>query len=741
MVVHLFEVIKITALVAALFNVALAMLVLWTNYRSRLHRVYVLWGISVTLWNLGVYHLSDTDSGLGHDQALFWAKILQLGVIFIPLTIFHLCTIISGVRIKWLLPVLYLIHLGFAVSLYLGWFIKDVRTTTRIGYWSVPGPAFPWYGVFYLLLTTTAVVMLYRKQKASAPTHRTRLRAMLLAIAGLWVFGSNDLIPIFSDPAQPNVVYPGTHIPFYPMGSLAAVFYVVIIGYSVLQHQLLDIHVTMSRFAAQFVRLGFMFLTGFALLLVIQHFAPENSFSPTSFAAAIGVLLASALVASFFFPQFFGKGTDKLERQILGDRFEYHARVNSVIQTIRSLPEPQFALQELNDLLAITIRVRSYQIILLDEATRGFALFHSHPPRPDMALSDWQTESPVFRYFQQTRVKFLSCNPVYETDHESMLQRDARQQLRVFEPEFCFPFFSGSELVGFMLLGAKTSGDLYTPHDLRLLAELSSSLGLLLNQIRLRHQLQVVHEQDLLGRMSRGLAHDLNNLLTPVQTLLQLMRESSLNQATIDELLPVGLRNLETVRTYVNEALFFSRASKLQGTPGLLNETVRDAITLIQPAAGAKGVEIVFDGSADVVVEMDAVLIKRLICNLLSNAVDASQAGGRIEIQLAALPKTELSRDWHRLKIVDHGEGISAENLQRVFTPYFTTKNTGDGKRGFGLGLAIARKIVHLHGGTLSIASKEKEGATVQVDLPSKLHPGQNSLPVAVDTNGEAIPA
>ena len=159
------------------------------------------------------------------------------------------------------------------------------------------------------------------------------------------------------------------------------------------------------------------------------------------------------------------------------------------------------------------------------------------------------------------------------------------------------------------------------------------------------------------------------------------------------------------------------------------------------PPPRPREVEIQFDGSADVVVEMDAVLIKRLVCNLLSNAVDASRPGGRIEIQLASLPKTELSRDWHRLKIIDHGEGISAENLQRVFTPYFTTKNTGDGKRGFGLGLAIARKIVHLHGGTLSITSKEKQGATVQVDLPGKLHPAPNSLRVEVEANREAVPA
>jgi signal transduction histidine kinase len=246
----------------------------------------------------------------------------------------------------------------------------------------------------------------------------------------------------------------------------------------------------------------------------------------------------------------------------------------------------------------------------------------------------------------------------------------------------------------------------------------------------LRQQLQVVHEQDLLGRMSRGLAHDLNNLLTPAQTLMQLLREAHLNQDTIDELLPMCLQNLETIRTYVNEALFFSRSAKLLGKPGFLDQTVGDAISLVRPNAEGKGVKIVASGLSGAPMEMDAVLIKRLISNLLSNAIDASPPGALIEVELAALSKTELNRDWYRLKVIDHGEGINAENLQRVFTPYFTTKNTGDGKRGFGLGLAIARNIVHLHGGNLSITSKEKKGTTVQVDLPSKLGTQTQAAPV-----------
>jgi signal transduction histidine kinase len=89
-----------------------------------------------------------------------------------------------------------------------------------------------------------------------------------------------------------------------------------------------------------------------------------------------------------------------------------------------------------------------------------------------------------------------------------------------------------------------------------------------------------------------------------------------------------------------------------------------------------------------------------------------------LKIQVVKLPRTETTRDWIRVKIIDSGEGISSENLQRIFTPYFTTKNRGDGKRGFGLGLAISAQIVHLHGGNLSITSLEQKGTTVQIDLP-----------------------
>jgi signal transduction histidine kinase len=128
---------------------------------------------------------------------------------------------------------------------------------------------------------------------------------------------------------------------------------------------------------------------------------------------------------------------------------------------------------------------------------------------------------------------------------------------------------------------------------------------------------------------------------------------------------------------------------------------------------------------------MDSVLLQRLVANLVSNAIDASAPGSTIHVRLERLPKSDGARDWVRLRVVDQGEGISKENLSRVLTPYFTTKNRGDSNRGFGLGLAICRKIVNLHGGNLSIASQIKKGTTVQVDLPTRQSaPTMPTIPV-----------
>jgi two-component system CheB/CheR fusion protein len=202
--------------------------------------------------------------------------------------------------------------------------------------------------------------------------------------------------------------------------------------------------------------------------------------------------------------------------------------------------------------------------------------------------------------------------------------------------------------------------------------------------------------------------------------LLQLIAEGIPIDGLRDELLPVATRSIETLREYIREALFFSENDRGDFKLGRLDVVLADSVEILTAKSEQKGVRMVFDAPGEALVEMDKSLMKRTITNILSNAIDASSQGMEIRAELTLREKSESDRDWYRIRIIDQGEGIPAENLQRIFNPYFTTKNRGDAQRGFGLGLSISRKVVQLHGGTLKLTSTLKKGTTVTIELPDR---------------------
>jgi signal transduction histidine kinase len=713
-----------SSLCAAIFHFALALFVLSRDWRREVNRVYFLWGICITTWNLGTFVIHRLPEG--HDnQALFWARVIHLGVVFAPVSMCHLCFVVARVVWPGLLRLFYALTFLIALTvLFTNWYIAAIPYVPyhNLGYFVRGGFALKAYMALFNVIVATIFVTLYLKQRPLPPLHQIRLRALLAAIVVLALFGSNDLMPLLG-----RFQYPFTTITYYPTGGIAAIVFGAIVGYGVLQHHLLDIHLKLGKAASHVVHLGFYFLCGFFLLGLCWLAAPDR-LGGWSFMTLLVVLVANGFITSVFFPRFFGWGSDRLERRILGDRFAYHEKMQAFTNGLRAHPDPDSVLAELDRLFTREVGIRSFAVIALEETTQAFAVVHSRPERPRVPVPGLAPDCPLFRYFQGAHPWYLDYKTTYSMPGELELERAAREQLQEFDPEFCFPLFYEKQLCGLLLIGPKNDGDPYTPEDLRLLVELVRNLGLLLNQVRLKNQILAAQEQELLGRMSRGLAHDLNNLLTPAQTYLQLSAQGLMSRDATEELLPVALRNVETIRSYINEALFFSRTHRLEAKPCRIDETIRAAVDLMEPRAAKKGVEFRLEGLSPTVIEMDPVMIQRLLGNLISNAIDASPQAASIQIQLTRLPRTEASRDWIRVKVADAGTGISRENLDRVFTPYFTTKDRGDGQRGFGLGLAIARKIVHLHGGNLRIASVEKKGTTVDVDLPGRHLPAGPDL-------------
>ena len=704
-------------LTAAIVNIALTIFVLTRDRRSELNRVFLLWGASMTVWNAGtfaIFRVSDPE------VALFWTRFLHCGLIFLPLSLLHLSLLITQVRLPKLVTALYVWFGVLAASNFTDFFISGVREQGW-GFYAVAGPGYWLFAVSYLCFTSATIFILFRRQQFLHSTHRARVRSLLWANAVLITFGFNDMLPIVG-----VADYPFTNTPIVPLGSAAAIFYGLIVGYSVLQHHLLDIHVTLGKAAAHSVRLLFLFVIGLLQVLVLNALAPEE-FTTVTFFGSLVILLVSAAIASIMFPRLFGEGDETIEQRFFSarfsDRFEYHDKMNRFMQDLPFYSSTDQLLDDLEALLTRTVGVNSYQIILLDETTRSYSMFRGFPEEGTRLLPNIRPDSPVIELFREFDRPYLGFNLAYSEPGETELEHTARETLALFDPEFCFPLKTVDEPFGLVLIGEKTNGQPFTPNDLKMLTRTMRSLSLVINQMRLKQHVLLAEELELLGRMSRGMAHDLNNLLTPVSTILQLHQEGT-KPEDLNELLPVCLRNVGTIKAYIKEALFFSENRSLQLSEERLDELIKDVVALAEDKLKRRRIRVELKRNPPLEVEIDKVLIQRLLGNLLSNSIDASEAESAITIDVQCIESTRPGEQWARIRISDRGEGISPRNLQMISSGYFTTKATGDEERGFGLGLAICRKIVHLHGGNLDIASQSGKGTIVRIDLPASQKSG-----------------
>ncbi len=711
----------LTALVAAGCNLALTLFILSRGFSGSLRRAYGVWGLGIVLWNVSAYFLRQVTNA---EDALLWAHLLQLGVIALPATNLHVCFLTAGLEEPRKVAAAYLVTLGFAGSLLAGYFIVGVRLLP-FGYYSIAGPGFHLFGIFYTITSCYTMYRLFKHQKLLAPLRRARVHRLMAATVLLALCGSHDLLPITG-----MIRYPWINVEFIPLGNLAAIFYGLMMGYSVLQYQLLDVTVTLGRVAAFLIRFGFLLVIGIVLQIVVALVAPETQFNLFYALTSIGVLMASTLLASLLFPKLLGAHVEIMERKLLGDRFDYQDQVRKFIAGMTWYSDLNTLLNDLHDVLTRTLRLSSYQIILRDEASHAFTLLRTQEKSAAEHLdliAQLNARSPVFRYFEWGNAEYLALNPMIARSSSSLLERSAREQLAGFSAELCFRLASENDPFGLVLVGPKHQDEPFTSTDITLLVALVKNLSLMVNQIRLKNQILQAQELDLLGRMSRGMAHDLNNLLTPVWTLLHLSAETNLPPD--EELLPVAMRNLKTMRAYIREALFFSENLRPDLQLGRYDLVIKQAADVARDSR-EKAIQIRVTVPDEVLVEMDEVLMQRLVANLITNAIDASPVGGRVEVILERLSRGAAS-EWVRVRIIDHGEGIPKENLDRIFTAYFTTKNRGDENRGFGLGLAICRKIANLHGGHLNISSQLRRGTTVQVDLPCR-QPRPSLPPAAV---------
>lgn len=276
-------------------------------------------------------------------------------------------------------------------------------------------------------------------------------------------------------------------------------------------------------------------------------------------------------------------------------------------------------------------------------------------------------------------------------------------------------------------LGTRANEQPYTYPEIERLQNIAELMDNILTHSSLSAQAALQAKVEHLAMMSRGLAHDLKNLITPVSSFLIHTDGQYAPGSAEAEVHTAARRSVRVMTDYVRDALFFSERLQpklvLVDVPKLFNAVVE----LTAGRAADHGVKVRSRINVPQPVVADVVLVQRMLVNLVSNAIDASTSGQSVTLS------ADTCDGGFRLKVSDEGCGVSAGNLPRIFEPYFTTKQFGDDVRGFGLGLTICQKITNLHAGTITLQSELGKGTQVTVVLPSipgpeRIRPGPPCL-------------
>jgi PAS domain S-box-containing protein len=264
------------------------------------------------------------------------------------------------------------------------------------------------------------------------------------------------------------------------------------------------------------------------------------------------------------------------------------------------------------------------------------------------------------------------------------------------------------------------------PHALVMMRDLTEQKRAAAAHAELEGRLRQAQKMEAIGQLTGGIAHDFNNLLTSIMgyVVLASERDSALGDRRLAGYLAQAQRSCERARDLIQQMLMFSRGQRGSPRAVSLASVVRGALPTLQAGLpDTLELEVVADDSAAPVF-VDPSQVEQVLLNLCINARDATGGVGRLRIEVRPLRDGNLvctgcrevsEGEFVELSVADDGHGIAPDLIDRIFEPFFSTKEAG---KGSGMGLAMVHGIVHEHGGHVIVESSPGRGARFRVVWP-----------------------
>lgn len=695
--------------------------------KTSLQKMWGLFNISVAVWGIGCFMVSKAVS---QEFALLGWQIALSGGVFISTTFYNTVCIFCNIKRNKFLIFAYCMDFLFV-------FVVNMKTQILLSGWNT------FFGNIYYLKATILYIFALSAWVSIACLGLYELFNFLIRTKGLrhiqaiyfffgslagFIGGTTIHLPLFG-------------IPIYPIGNFGVLTYTIVATYAILKYRLMDINVAIAR--------GAIFSIVYTLVLGIPFGLMGWGRSWLIDVLGQNWIWAPMLTLLFFAtsgPYLFMYLQRKALNRILAEEKRAHNLLLTASKGMTQIRNLNKLLKLIVHFISRALKTKNTQVFLLEGDSKQYSLRSSRSYSKNIFNID--VKDSLAQYLKLEKQPLVQEELAFYTSSSAKDSLVARIKhietlMKNLDASVIIPCLVENNLLGFLALGEKASGRMYTQDDLNVLVTLANQAALAIENAQFYEEVQRTQEQlfqaekmATLGTMADGLSHQINNRFNALGLIagdtidtLNMMHKDRLDTEcanTLNQVQNALKRIEENVKSggeIVKGLLKYSRPGQEGFDLVPLDQIVTAALEMAQYKIKLNEIDIKRNyDSSSVKIKANLVQLQEVFFNLIDNAYFAmkqrkdelKEENYKGEIVISA----EQIDGQVRIKVSDNGMGVRKEDFDKLFTPFFTTKATAN--KGTGLGLFVIQKIItNNHKGKISVESHYKQGTTFIIELPA----------------------
>lgn len=709
---------------------SLSVFVFFSNRKSKINKIFCLYSLSISWWSFFTATHAFTNL---EWVSLLSVKLLHFSVPLIPILFFLFCVVIldsykeqkNKLFIGYFISAI-LIILDFTTNL----IVLRVRPKLGYHYFMDAGLFYPLLILYFAIYAIMSLYYLFKASCSSSGSKRNQLRYLFVGSLLGYSFGLSCFFPVYNITLFP-----------YPYGSYAISVYVIIISYAILRYRLMDITVAISR--TTIFLIVYTPILGLPFLLVIWLKSWLMQWLGQWWWVSPLVLMFSLATIGPFIYIFLQR---KAEERLLKEQRHYQNTLMQASLGMTRIRDLKKLLRLIVHIVSRAVRLNFASIYLVNKENTHYTLeaLRTFKDKECNVLPQIEISAALVKYLSESgKSLVLEEMKRRQQDNPGQEIEALKNQMLLLNASVIIPSFISDKLLGFMVLGDKLSGRIYSEDDLRVFTVLANQAALAIENARffedakeMQEQISQAEKMATIGTMADGLSHQINNRFYA----LSLIAGDTLDTVKLTDIRSYGSEQRELL-SQIKYALERIQSNVVQGgeiVKGMLKYTrkgeegfqavrlddiISSTLEMVQYKIRLSEIDILRDYPKDApLINGNLTQLQEVFFNLIDNANDAmmerkdilKEAGYRGRIRIF----TESSGNGYlKINVEDNGIGAKTEDLKKMFTPFFTTKVSS--RKGTGLGLYVIKKIITSnHYGKINLESVYKQGTRFILELP-----------------------